>query len=84
VFPTPPPPFSFPPTASQLAATVSRENIVEALRELSNEEDAILALDPRGEKFKFTGAGARRGGRGGGGGGGGYGGLGAEFGIEAL
>ncbi len=42
--------------------------MVEALRELSNEEGAFLALDARNERFKFTTALAGR--RGGGGGGG--------------
>ncbi len=48
----------------QLSASLSRETIVEALRELSNEDDPFLALDPRGEGFRFIAAGRRGGGSG--------------------
>ncbi len=33
--------------------SISREALVDALRELSNEENAFLQLDGRGERIKF-------------------------------
>ncbi len=43
----------------QLSGTITRESVVDALKELGNEDDAFLTLDPRGVSFKFVGAGRR-------------------------
>ncbi len=50
---------TFPSHSLQLAGTITRDAVVDALKELSNEDGAFLTLDSRGGSFKFVGAGRR-------------------------